>query len=176
MVKYLYAAASILLFLAACSLSSGDEVSVRKLAAQAASAPQKAPPAKVTKSDGGGIPSEITFRSSVGEVIFKHEMHLKDRSINCVECHHQINAKKLNTPHPEYLKSSTVNCQVCHKESEKTVYSCSQCHDAKPRNIADETLSAKVVIHQQCRKCHDVGSGVQASKTCQVCHTGKKTF
>jgi hypothetical protein len=173
MIKSLSAVAAIVLLLAACSLSSGDEVNVRDLAA---SASQAGGPAKVVQSDGGGIPSLITFRSSVGEVMFTHEMHLKDRSINCVECHHQINAKKLNTPHPEYLKSSTVNCQVCHKESETTVYSCSQCHDGKPQNIADETLSAKVVIHQQCRKCHDVGTGVQASKTCQLCHTGKRTL
>ena len=102
-------------------------------------------------------------------------MHFKDRGIACVQCHHQINAKKLNTPHPDYLKSSAVNCQVCHKEAESTVYSCTQCHDAKRRDIADETLSAKVVIHKQCQTCHSVGTGKDATNACLLCHSAKKS-
>ena len=47
---------------------------------------------------------------------------------------------------------------------------------ANPRNIADETLSAKVVVHQQCWKCHPVGTGKEASAVCEKCHSGKKTF
>ena len=44
-----------------------------------------------------GIPTEIKFGSAVGEVVVQHQKHIGDRSINCVECHHQINAKTLKT-------------------------------------------------------------------------------
>lgn len=124
------------------------------------------------------IPSVRSFPSSVGEVIFSHETHVKDRAIQCAECHHQINAKKLETPHPDYFKSSSIKCEICHSESEnaeKRAYNCSGCHPANPVNIADESLSAKVVIHQQCWKCHQVGTGKEASKACESCHSGAKT-
>ena len=130
-------------------------------------------------SNGMAGPSERAFPSSVGEVVFHHEMHTRDLSIKCAECHHQINAKQLNTPHPDYLKSSWINCAICHNEAEKLkqkAYSCSACHHAKPVNIADETLSTKVVIHKQCWRCHQVGTGKDASKGCEKCHSGKKTF
>ena len=65
------------------------------------------------------VPPERIFPSSVGEVVFHHQMHIKDLSIKCVDCHHQINAKKLSTPHPDYFKSSSVKCEICHDESEK---------------------------------------------------------
>jgi len=125
------------------------------------------------------VPPERIFPSSVGEVVFHHQMHIKDLSIKCVDCHHQINAKKLSTPHPDYFKSSSVKCEICHDESEKIkqkAYTCSVCHHTNPVNIADETLSAKVVIHKQCWKCHAVSTGKDASKGCEKCHSGKKTF
>jgi hypothetical protein len=130
-------------------------------------------------SQPAAIPAEIIIPSSVGEVTFHHQMHIKDLSIKCADCHHQINAKKLGTPHPDYFKSSWINCALCHNDSEKTKqgsYKCSECHRANPVNIADETLSAKVVIHQQCWKCHPAGTGKEASKGCEKCHSGKKTF
>lgn len=129
-------------------------------------------------SDTLAMPAERIFPSAVGEVIFHHQMHVRDLAIKCVECHHQIDAKKLATPHPDYFKSSWINCKICHKESERIkqkAYTCSECHRASPANIADETLSSKVVIHQQCWKCHQVGTGKDASKACEKCHSGKKT-
>jgi hypothetical protein len=127
----------------------------------------------------GDMPSEKSYPSSVGEVTFHHQMHIKDLGIKCVECHHQINAKKLVTPHPDYFQSSSIKCEICHNESEKikqSAYSCSACHRTNPMNIADETLSAKVVVHQKCWKCHAVGTGKEASKGCEKCHSGKKSF
>jgi len=172
----LFAAALLAFAVGACSLAESNDVPTAA-SSDAVEAESGAAPARnrVSKSEGGGIPSQVRFASSVGEVVFQHEMHFKDRGIACVQCHHQINAKKLNTPHPDYLKSSTVNCQVCHKESEQTVYSCTGCHDAKRRDIADETLSAKVVIHKQCQTCHSVGTGKDASNACLLCHAPRKS-
>ena len=173
MIRHFLAAAAALFMTAACTPSDTAEDAV---SASAASAPRAI--VKTKKSDGGGIPSEITIPSSVGEVTFRHQAHI-ERSIGCVQCHHQIDAKKLNTPHPQYLESSWINCKVCHDESGKAkqdVYACSECHRANPTNIADETLSPKVVIHKQCWNCHQVSTGSEASKSCAFCHSGKKTL
>ncbi len=129
------------------------------------------------RADSVQPPKEIRIAASVGEVTFRHEAHFKERGIQCVECHHQINARKLQTPHPDYLKSSWINCQVCHDEAGKTkqdFYACSTCHHTTPANVADETLSAKVVVHKQCWKCHAAGTAKEASASCASCHSGRK--
>lgn len=142
-------------------------------------APAKRVASQTTPSNAGsrGMPSEIKIPSSVGDVLFRHEMHVRDLSVKCVDCHHQINAKRLSTPHPDYFSSSWINCRTCHDETEKVskkTYVCSECHQTMPKNIADETLSAKVVIHKQCWKCHAIGTGKEASNACSKCHSGKR--
>lgn len=177
MIKH-FLAATAATFLAAACISSNNEGVAEKASTAGVSASRPIVKTRLPKSGAIEMPSEITIPSSVGEVIFHHQMHTKDLSIACVECHHQINAKELNTPHPDYLKSSWINCRVCHDESGKTkqkVYACSECHPTNPVNIADETLSAKVVIHKQCWKCHPVSNGKEASQLCAKCHSGKKT-
>jgi hypothetical protein len=170
------AAALLAFVLGACSLAESNDVPAAASSAAVASESRDAPVRnRVSQPEGAGIPSQIRFASPLGDVVFQHEMHFKDRGIACVQCHHQINAKKLDTPHPDYLKSSTVNCQICHKESEQTVYSCTGCHDGRRRDIADETLSAKVVIHKQCQACHSVGTGRDASNACLLCHAPGKS-
>ena len=124
------------------------------------------------------MPTDKTFPSAVGEVPFQHKKHVQDGAA-CADCHHEINAKSLKTPHPGYLESSSIKCETCHNELDKSkqkVYTCSKCHPTNPINIADESLSAKVVIHKQCWECHQVGTGKKASKRCESCHSGKKTF
>ena len=167
MIRYCLAAASAIVFVAA-SLSSQ--------AAPSQAAPSQAVPSSAATP---AIPPEIIFPSSVGEVIFPHQMHISNLGIKCVECHHAINAKTLVTPHPDYLKSSWINCAICHNNKSGTIkpkaYACSECHHSNPSNVADETLSAKVVIHKKCWSCHQVSVGKEASKGCQLCHSGKKT-
>jgi hypothetical protein len=121
-----------------------------------------------------GIPEVIRIPASVGDVTFQHAKHVKERGIACNQCHHQINARKLNTPHPDYLGSSWINCRICHDDSGavKQIYTCSACHPATPVNVADETLSAKVVIHRQCWQCHQAGTGKDATTACAKCHAG----
>jgi hypothetical protein len=122
------------------------------------------PPARRPK-----LPNVITFESSVGQVHFPHKVHQK---MGCQNCHHQIHAKDLLTPHEEYLTYSWVNCRDCHDESENTstYYGCAKCHHSNLENIADETLNAKVVVHKSCWKCHLSGTGVEASERCSYCH------
>lgn len=116
---------------------------------------------------------EILIESSVGDVIFPHDYHITDVDMECVECHHQIHAVELETPHPGYLTSSWINCQACHNPESATdtkYYTCSECHHPNPNNIADETLSSKVVVHQSCWECHATKTGVEASQGCVECH------
>jgi len=124
-----------------------------------------------------GMPEVVTFNSSVGDVLFPHKLHVEDLEVECVNCHHQISAVKLDTPHPGYLESSWINCQLCHdpnQGTDKTYFKCSECHHENPNNITDETLSSKVVTHKSCWKCHESGTGVEASKGCPGCHVKKE--
>ncbi|OGA16313.1 MAG: hypothetical protein A3I63_00595 [Betaproteobacteria bacterium RIFCSPLOWO2_02_FULL_66_14] len=172
------AAAAVAVLVAACApFGSSDAVHT----APAAVAPASPPivKTKLVTPGSSGMPSQIVIPSSVGEVTFLHQAHTEDRAIGCAECHHQINAKALNTPHPDYLQSSWINCKACHREQNRVkqgVYACSTCHPASPTNIADETLSAKVVIHKQCWNCHPVSTGKEASRSCETCHSGNKAL
>ena len=119
------------------------------------------------------IPDEILFESSVGDVFFSHKLHIKDLELECAECHHQIHAVDLDTPHPDYLTSSWTRCNTCHvtnSDRSNQYYKCSDCHHSEPSNLADETLSSKVVVHKSCWKCHESGTGVKASTGCSDCH------
>jgi hypothetical protein len=124
-------------------------------------------------ADNPNMPGKITFESSVGRVLFDHSLHVKELETECAECHHQIHAKVLDTPHVDYLKSSWINCEICHTtepEIKEDYYKCASCHHSKLDNIADETLSSKVVIHSSCWNCHEPGTGLKASETCDECH------
>lgn len=115
-------------------------------------------------------PEVIQFESSVGNVLFPHKTHLKMR---CSRCHHQIQADALDTPHQEYLESSWIKCGTCHDadpDFNDKYFKCGDCHHSELDNIADETLSAKVVVHQSCWKCHKTSTGADASKRCGFCH------
>lgn len=123
------------------------------------------------------LPSIITVPSSAGEVSFPHQMHYEDFEVGCKTCHHEINATKLNLPHKEYFKDFWIDCKICHHEnkaSEVKVEPCSECHHKRPTDIADETLSAKVVIHKNCWQCHEIGAGKEASENCKLCHSGEQ--
>ena len=123
------------------------------------------------------LPGEIIFESSVGQVHFPHDLHVEELELECGECHHQIHAAELDTPHPDYMKSSWIKCQICHETNSamsEQYYSCSDCHHSDLENIADETLSSKVVIHKNCWACHESGTGVTASHGCLECHLDEK--
>jgi len=123
--------------------------------------------------DEAGSLQEILIESSVGTVIFPHDFHVTGVKMECVECHHQIHAVELDTPHPDYLTSSWISCQACHNPktaSDQIYYRCGECHHTNPTDIADETLSSKVVVHKSCWKCHDTRTGVEASQGCVDCH------
>ena len=175
MIKYFLAAVATTLLVTAC-ISSDQEATGK---ASTAATPTSPPAARTRLAASGPaeIPADIRFPSAVGEVIFRHQAHLKDRAIKCAQCHHQINARELSTPHPDYLQSSWINCKICHDGAGKArqrVYACSECHPTNPIHIADETLSAKVVIHKQCWQCHPVGTGKEAGTGCAKCHSEKQ--
>lgn len=120
----------------------------------------------------------ITSSSCLGDVTFAHSMHFNDLEIECTECHHETNASELKLPHEKYFEDFWIQCAVCHRESGETILeaqTCSKCHHSYQTDIADETLSAKVVIHTNCWKCHEVGTGQEASQSCSFCHTDPKT-
>ncbi len=128
-------------------------------------------------SEGRSAPPSVAARSAsmMGDVIFDHEEHADEMEIECVECHHETTAAPLDYPHEQYFHDLWIDCDACHRESgaaEHGPQSCHDCHDTKARDIADERLSSKVILHQTCWKCHEVETGAEASESCQMCHTG----
>lgn len=104
---------------------------------------------------------------------FPHDAHVGDMGIDCVTCHHETNAAPLSLPHPDYFEDFWIDCKICHNESAVAASApkaCSECHHSQNGNIADQTLSTKVVIHKSCWSCHTVTTGVGASSTCRFCH------
>jgi Cytochrome c7 and related cytochrome c len=114
--------------------------------------------------------------ASMGPANFPHEKHATEFEIECVKCHHETNAKPLSIPHMEYFNDLWIDCGTCHHKAGAEALgpqACSSCHHAQNGDIADETLSAKVVIHKNCWSCHEVGQGASASATCKTCHTAR---
>ena len=119
------------------------------------------------------LPPIIKSPSSVGDVEFPHQFHFEELEFECQTCHHETNASKLKMPHEEYFDDFWIDCLICHRSDGSAVlqpHSCSECHHDSPTDIADETLSTKVVVHKKCWECHEVGNGEGASRSCTDCH------
>lgn len=115
----------------------------------------------------------VASPSAIGAARFDHQFHIKDLVIECRTCHHETNASTLRMPHKDYFDDFWIDCTICHKRAGAVAsapQSCSTCHHKSPANIADETLSAKVVIHKKCWECHESGRGKEASRGCAICH------
>jgi len=119
------------------------------------------------------LPPIIKSSSSAGEVAFPHQFHFEDLEFECLTCHHETNASSLRMPHEDYFEDFWIDCLICHRKDGSAVLqpqSCSKCHHDSPTDIADETLSAKVVVHKKCWECHELEKGEKASKGCTDCH------
>lgn len=124
--------------------------------------PQQAPPT-----------ADAEDPAAIGAAVFPHDEHVEDFEIDCVECHHETNAAPLRFPHEDYFDDFWIDCRICHHEQAPDAMgprACSECHHTSNGNIADQTLSAKVVIHKNCWECHDTGTGAEASAACTDCH------
>jgi hypothetical protein len=109
----------------------------------------------------------------IAKASFPHEKHASEFGVECVQCHHETNARPLSMPHQNYFDDLWIDCGTCHHKAGAGALgpqACSSCHHAKNGDIADETLSAKVVIHKNCWSCHEVGTGAAASASCKTCH------
>jgi len=109
------------------------------------------------------------------EAEFPHEFHFDDLEIDCVTCHHETDAAELMIPHEqdfEHFSDSWPSCERCHRSTPEPTetQACGNCHHDSPTDVADETLSAKVVIHRSCWSCHEIGTGQAASQACSQCH------
>ena len=113
-----------------------------------------------------------TDPSRIPPAVFPHDLHADDMEIECNVCHHETDATPLSLPHPEFFADFWIDCAICHHETGAALASqhCGTCHHARRGDVSDETLSAKVVIHENCWTCHEVGTGAQASESCAFCH------
>jgi len=136
---------------------------------------EEEPAAEAIEAAGEDTAPALEPRSSpiMGDLIFPHVEHVEDMEIECDECHHETNAVPLDSPHEAYFDDLWVDCGACHHESGSTDLepkSCYECHDSSLRDIADERLSSKVILHKNCWACHEVETGLEASQSCELCH------
>jgi len=153
-----------LVLLVSVSLATADSEEAKESASEA------------TEAEGAGAAPAVAQRrtSMMGELIFDHEMHTDELELECDECHHETNAVPLNFPHEEYFYDLWIDCGACHHEagsSNTEPQSCYECHDTNLRDIADERLSPKVILHKNCWTCHEVETGAEASESCKLCHS-----
>ncbi len=149
--------------------------SVSLTTADSEEAEESAPEAIEAEGAHTAPPVAQRATSMMGELIFDHEMHTDELELECDECHHETNAVPLDTPHEEYFHDLWIDCGACHHEAgspDLEPQSCYDCHDLKLRDIADERLSPKVILHKNCWTCHEVETGVEASESCELCHSG----
>jgi hypothetical protein len=127
-----------------------------------------------TELGGFSTIDETVPPSAASETRFPHSLHAEELEFECSECHHEIDAARLRMPHDSYFEDFWIDCRSCHRETDAPAepQSCTNCHHASPVSTADETLSAKVVIHRACWGCHDSGTGQEASRGCSFCHPG----
>ena len=74
---------------------------------------------------------------------------------------------------PAVRTDGAAQCRYCPGDDYQgatTGWSCYDCHDTNLRDIADERLSPKVILHKNCWACHEVETGVEASESCELCH------
>ncbi len=126
-------------------------------------------------------PGEVHWPSHVGEVLFPHRAHVEELGLDCTECHHPTRAPRLETPHPEYFAGELGRCSLCHRgpvgdrgtaaPSGDQAYRCASCHGPRTTRAGDFP-GLKVALHETCGKCHEIGTGPEASARCATCHSG----
>jgi hypothetical protein len=149
--------------------------SVSLTTADSEEAEEPAPGAIEAADERAAPPLGQRRSSTMGELLFDHEMHAEEMELECDECHHETNAVPLGLPHEQYFDNFWIDCDTCHHEvgsPNLEARSCYDCHNTKLRDIADERLSPKVILHQNCWTCHEVETGVEASESCELCHEG----
>lgn len=85
-------------------------------------------------------PLRIMFQNKGGKVLFTHSVHTEDYSIDCLDCHHNIE------------DDETYNCSECHEET------------------GDEYLPSRAdAFHAQCIGCHEeIDAGPMECNSCHL--------
>lgn len=151
------------LVLAFCLLLPAAAAAVPAADLTVESPPPASPPAS---------PDTVRWASSVGEVLFQHKLHTEEFGAECVSCHHETVAASLELPHADYFDGFWVDCAVCHTGSATPTAAgkCVVCHPERTSGQNLEMPTVKVAIHRSCWKCHDRGTGSEASTQCGFCH------
>ena len=85
-------------------------------------------------------PVRLMFQNKAGKVLFTHLTHTDEYSLECLDCHHNIE------------DDDTYNCSECHEET------------------GDEDLLSRAdAFHAQCQGCHeDYGAGPVECNSCHA--------
>ncbi|MEW5807614.1 MAG: cytochrome c3 family protein [Acidobacteriota bacterium] len=92
----------------------------------------------------------IIFKTSRGDVTFKHLDHVEDKGVRCIACHHK------------YIKAEPASCSICHPLTKAQAF----------EKFSNITLVD--ALHKRCIDCHKLtkkgGSREQPPVACNECH------
>ncbi len=100
--------------------------------------------------EGHHVPNRVAFNTKGGGIIFDHKFHTDIEKLECTECHHNYEDRKMD------LASGALNCRSCHYSDEF-------------KGICDDEQIHKRCIGKNCMKCH-----VEESVSCDFCHNAKR--
>jgi c(7)-type cytochrome triheme protein len=137
----------------------------------------------------------VTFKTkAVGNVVFSHKDHLRQKSIknNCKACHKEGTNKIGRHSMADMEKGKS--CGACHNGKKAfALANCEKCHltrqvSLKSKDIGPITFSHKSHLsRQKCENCHSgifkagpnspVGmAAMEKGKSCGACHNKQKAF
>ncbi len=133
----------------------------------------------------GSAPPDVAD-TSLSQLKFSHQKHIRDRSVDCATCHPAAATSKVSS---DNLVSTHDQCSSCHEEQVSS--DCGYCHK-NPENIVARPAVERTVIfsHErhlgmkdvECTTCHkgleetdlSTAANLPDMTTCTTCHNNVK--
>ncbi len=140
--------------------------------------------------------TDITFSvRNGGTIIFSHQKHLTNRSINdnCNICHEKIYKSKGKRPVTMAEMEKGKSCGACHGRIAFPLTACARCHTIRDITFRIQPTGDVIFVHAPhtkrmgCGQCHPrlfrtgrnrpvTMAEMEKGKSCGACHEGRRAF
>jgi nitrate/TMAO reductase-like tetraheme cytochrome c subunit len=128
-----------------------------------------------TSNQMGSAPSDANCESchpvsdipnESGTVRMNHELHLKLRNLDCIDCHDTVSHKLPG----QQSGVSMITCSMCHRSEGTAPSDCGFCHTVPPKsdhapNFMKDHGKEALANPDECLRCHH-----DKQKFCDACH------
>lgn len=143
---------------------------------------------------------DVQIDSTVGNVLFSHDLHTGDFGYGCSDCHPTVfRARTDNPPVTMAQMAKGKSCGFCHTNDAFSVAddgNCATCHPTRDINFDDNSEGKVLFSHSvhvgdfgySCSKCHPSAfqarsntppvtmEEMEAGKSCGTCHNDSEAF